>query len=335
MTVKLLEGGRYKVDIRPRGAAGRRIQRIFDKKADAVAFEKYVLSNMHNKEWLDKPADHRRLTELLARWWALEGRSHKYGEKRQRELEKLISDMGNPRASQLVKGFITEYRSQRLFEGIKASTINRELTTLRSMFRVLIEAEDYHHENPLKGIPVLKEEKPEMSYLTEREIALLLSVLTGDARRLAVLCLSTGGRWGESHNMLAQNVIHGKVTFTKTKNGRARTVPISKEVMSYVKTVKTGRLFNVSYREFRETLKALKPDLPKGQATHVLRHTFAAHFMINGGNILTLNKILGHATLEQTMAYAHFSPDHLNDALALNPLRSGIQISSIDMASAG
>ncbi len=31
MTVKLLDGGRYKVDIRPRGATGRRIQRIFKK----------------------------------------------------------------------------------------------------------------------------------------------------------------------------------------------------------------------------------------------------------------------------------------------------------------
>lgn len=335
MTVKLLEGGRYKVDIRPRGTAGRRVQRIFDKKADAVAFERYVLSNMHNKEWLDKPADHRRLSELLTKWWELEGRSHKYGGKRLVELEKLISDMDDPRASQLARGFITEYRSQRLYEGIKASTINRELTTLRSMFRVLIEAEYYHHENPLKGIPVLKEEKLEMSYLTEEEITRLLSLLDGDARRLAILCLSTGGRWGETLSMLAQNVMHGKVTFTKTKNGRARTVPISDEVMQYVKTKKTGPLFDVSYLHFREVLKAMKPDLPKGQATHVLRHTFAAHFMINGGNILTLNKILGHATIEQTMAYAHFSPDHLNDAITLNPLRTGIHIPSTNMGNAG
>ena len=69
MTVKLLDGGRYKVDIRPRGATGRRIQRIL-KKADAVAFEKYVISNMHDKDWLDKPTDHRRLSELLDRWWS-------------------------------------------------------------------------------------------------------------------------------------------------------------------------------------------------------------------------------------------------------------------------
>ena len=104
MTVKLLDGGRYKVDIRPRGATGRRIQRIFKKKADAVAFEKYVISNMHDKDWLDKPTDHRRLSELLDRWWELHGRSHKYGEKRQRELKRVISDMGNPRLSKINKG---------------------------------------------------------------------------------------------------------------------------------------------------------------------------------------------------------------------------------------
>lgn len=59
MSIKQLKGGRYKVDIRPHGAAGRRIQRLFDKKADAVAYEKYVIANFHDKEWLAKPADWR------------------------------------------------------------------------------------------------------------------------------------------------------------------------------------------------------------------------------------------------------------------------------------
>lgn len=151
---------------------------------------------MHDKDWLDKPTDHRRLSELLDRWWDLYGRSHKYGEKRQRELKRLISDMGNPRLSKINKGFIAEYRSQRLYEGVKASTINRDLSTLRGLFRVLTEAEDLHAENPLKGITDLKQERPEMSYLSTQEIEKLLSALSGDARRLTVLCLSTGGRWG-------------------------------------------------------------------------------------------------------------------------------------------
>ncbi|HIH8969136.1 TPA: tyrosine-type recombinase/integrase, partial [Serratia marcescens] len=56
-----------------------------------------------------------------------------------------------------------------------------------------------------------------------------------------------------------------------------------------------------------------------GQASHSLRHTFATHFMMNGGNIITLQRILGHARIEQTMSYAHFAPDFLQDAISYNP----------------
>ncbi|MCH7372115.1 MULTISPECIES: tyrosine-type recombinase/integrase [Aeromonas] len=76
-----------------------------------------------------------------------------------------------------------------------------------------------------------------------------------------------------------------------------------------------------NYPQVREMLKAVKPDLPKGQAVHVLRHTFATHFMANGGNILVLQRILGHATIQQTMPYAHFAPDFLQDAVCFNPLK--------------
>ena len=54
---------------------------------------------------------------------------------------------------------------------------------------------------------------------------------------------------------------------------------------------------------------------------HALRHTFATHFMMNGGNIITLQKILGHSKIEQTMNYAHFAPDFLQDAISYNPLQ--------------
>ncbi|SEG74700.1 Phage integrase family protein [Halopseudomonas aestusnigri] len=51
----------------------------------------------------------------------------------------------------------------------------------------------------------------------------------------------------------------------------------------------------------------------------MLRHTFASHFMQNGGNILTLQKILGHSTVVVTMRYAHLAPEHLQDAVRLGP----------------
>lgn len=66
MSIRKMDDGSYKVDIRPNGRYGRRIQRLFKKKADALAFERYVLSHMNDKEWLEKPADHRRISELLS-----------------------------------------------------------------------------------------------------------------------------------------------------------------------------------------------------------------------------------------------------------------------------
>lgn len=83
---------------------------------------------------------------------------------------------------------------------------------------------------------------------------------------------------------------------------------------------KNGSLFTPCYYAFRNVLKRDEIELPLGQLTHILRHTFARHLMMNGGNILVLQRILGHTDIKMTMRYSHFSPDHLEDALRLNPL---------------
>lgn len=80
------------------------------------------------------------------------------------------------------------------------------------------------------------------------------------------------------------------------------------------------RFFMYGYGAFREAVDKSGLTLPRGQLTHVLRHTFASHFIMNGGNILVLQKILGHSSLTMTMRYAHLAPEHLQEAKALNPL---------------
>ncbi|EGG4263583.1 tyrosine-type recombinase/integrase, partial [Salmonella enterica] len=110
-----------------------------------------------------------------------------------------------------------------------------------------------------------------MAYLTKEEITALLGTARGDYYRIAVLLLSTGARWGECYNLKAENIIDNKVMFTLTKNGKRRIVPVSEEVISTVKYKTSGRLFRVSYSTFRLLMKAVKPDLPRGQAAHALR----------------------------------------------------------------
>lgn len=42
--------------------------------------------------------------------------------------------------------------------------------------------------------------------------------------------------------------------------------------------------------------------------------------MMNGVNILVLQKILGHTNIKMTMRYAHIAPSHLVEDVKLNPL---------------
>lgn len=39
-----------------------------------------------------------------------------------------------------------------------------------------------------------------------------------------------------------------------------------------------------------------------------------------GGNIVVLQRILGQSDIRVTMRYAHFAPDHLEEAISNNPL---------------
>jgi len=42
--------------------------------------------------------------------------------------------------------------------------------------------------------------------------------------------------------------------------------------------------------------------------------------MIKGGNILVLQRNLGHISIVDTMKSSHFAPEYLEDAVRLNPL---------------
>ncbi len=133
------------------------------------------------------------------------------------------------------------------------------------------------------------------------------------------ICLSTGSRWSEAAGLKSSQISPNKITFINTKGKRNRTVPIGDKLYNDLKD-KEGPFFSECYRQFYRVIRLAKITLPEGQMSHVLRHSFASHFMMAGGNIIVLQRILGHSDIRVTMRYAHFEPDHLEEAVSNNPL---------------
>ncbi|PAJ71685.1 hypothetical protein CJF42_25395, partial [Pseudoalteromonas sp. NBT06-2] len=227
--------------------------------------------------------------------------------------------LGDPRVCDITNRLLAEFAASRLTK-IKATTYNRDIAVLSSLFTQLKKSEIIHTENPFKG-KKLKEKRTELSFLTSCEIKNLLEILDGDSLLIAKVCLSTGCRWGEAQGLKVNDVHNQKITFTDTKNGKPRAVPITKELFEELtQHKKSGELFESCYKTFMYRLRTSNINLPKGQASHVMRHTFASHYMMNGGNLLSLQKILGHGDIKMTMRYAHLAPDYLIEVLDKNPL---------------
>lgn len=179
--------------------------------------------------------------------------------------------------------------------------------------------------NPLSGIRQFKEGDHELAFLYKEEIERLLAAcdqsVNKDLGIIVRICLATGARWSEAQDLKQSQILPGRLTYTQTKSKKNRTVPIS-DRLQQILPKNRGALFSPSYEAFKAALNRAGIELPKGQRTHVLRHTFASHFMMRGGNILVLQQILGHSTIMMTMQYAHFAPDHLDAAITLNPFDS-------------
>lgn len=325
MSIKKV-GEKWKVDVYPNGRQGKRVRKKFDTKIEAQRFEKYVLNkSFENKDWNPAKLDNRLLSELIPLWYKSHGQHLKGAKSRKNALENISERLGNPIARTLQPLVYTTERQSRIEEGITGKTCNNELGYLNALFNELERTKVINYQNPLRSVKPIKLSERELTYLTKEQIRILLNSIDKDSNRhlyfITRVCLSTGARWGEAEGLKAHHVRNNQVVFTDTKSGKNRSIPLESEFYNELKSHldRFGK-FPQSIKAFRRALGKSGIELPKGQATHVLRHSFASHFMINGGNILTLQKIMGHSTIIMTMRYAHLAPDHLMEAASLNPL---------------
>lgn len=337
MSVRKLPDGRWVADFytldRSNGKDGKRMRRKFATKGEALAFEHYTLQKIEDTPWLGEGLDKRLLSDLVHLWYERHGITLRDGERRKGAMLFAAECMGSPLATEFSAQLFTAYRAKRLsgqfsrtnrVTQVAPRTMNLEHAYFLAVFNELKRLGEWSAPNPLENVRKFRTEEDEMAYLTSEQIDLLLQECVNssskDLEMIVKICLVTGARWGEAEKLKRSQIGAGKITFIKTKGKRNRTVPIDSELAEQLPK-KNGLLFSPCYYAFRSALGRTGIDLPAGQLTHVLRHTFGSHFMMNGGNILVLQKILGHTDIKMTMRYSHFAPNHLEEAMRLNPLK--------------
>lgn len=321
--IKKQSDGRWLVDIQPGGRGKKRYRKTFKSKSAAMAFERQLQAKVIENPFYKLPArDNRRLNDVLSLWFETNGALLVTGKQILQRLLVASNVMGNPVLNDSLAMLFIDYRVKRIETGIKPSTMNKELLSFKSVFSSLSSIGLWVHENPFSSVSVIKHQKPRTGFLTIAQVNLLMDRLAlskSDAFLVALVCLSTGARWREAEHLDVSCLSPGLITFPETKSKKPRSVPVSEQLFKQLHSVLSVRRFTDSYTTFSRILKEVAIELPRGQRTHVLRHTFASHFMMARGNILTLQKVLGHSTLEMTMRYAHLSPEYLQEVLEKNP----------------
>lgn len=261
-------------------------------------------------------------------WWKLHGSALR-DKTRKGSLDRIVGKLGDPLGRQLTPAMFSHYRSENLGR-ITANTLNHHLIFLNAVFNELSRLGEWTGPSPLAGIRKLKVQETEMAYLDDGQIDTLLGECRAsrnpDTELCAELCLDTGARWSEAETIELSQIKNCLVTFVKTKGNKSRSIPITDDLQKRLREHaknngrSDSRIFSRCYDALVKALARSEIKLPKGQATHVLRHTFASHFVMNGGNIIMLQRILGHVDITTTMRYAHLASEHLEEVLKFKPL---------------
>ncbi|PIF32977.1 site-specific recombinase XerD [Flavobacterium sp. 9] len=138
----------------------------------------------------------------------------------------------------------------------------------------------------------------------------------------------TGLRISDIRAISLENVVNDILIFFAQKTGKLQRIQLSESALKFIGN---DKLFYGEYtdqhinRELKQIVKAC--GIKKNVTFHVSRHSFATNFLICGGRVEDLQKLLGHSEIKETMVYVHIVESitdkqihNMNDILTKKPL---------------
>ena len=231
---------------------------------------------------------------------------------------------------------IREWMESLMDRGSIASTVNTDLSALRSFYRFAL-ARKMVDRDPAHAIVGPKKSKPLPQFVREDDMDKLLDKEEWSedfkdvrARTILILLYEAGLRRGELTGLNDADVdfATGQLKVTGKRN-KQRQVPFGKELAEQLqqymeirneKVVRLDEALFVSQKGRRLTGAQVylivkenltKVTLMKKRSPHVLRHSFATAMLNHDAGLESVKQLLGHESLETTQIYTHTTFEQL------------------------
>jgi len=244
-------------------------------------------------------------------------------------IDQLKAEFGGRTLRSISLADVESYQSRLLASDLKPATVNRRIACLKHMLHKSTDWEMLDNEAfaKLKKVTHIQEDNTRLRYLSVEEVNRLISASPTPLKPIVTMAVNTGMRKGEILNLTWDRVDlkHGFIILgdDMVKTGKGRQIPINGLLMSVLKAAYVKRRLDIpivfpspsgaAYVAINVPFKsACRKAGIKDFHFHDLRHTFASQAVMNGADLPSVQKLLGHSNIAMTMRYSHLSKDHLS-----------------------
>lgn len=338
MPIELIQrkkGKGYKVRVM---RDGQKFTAIFDRRYDAEQFEMkskvegglFAETNLTFEQAAQQWLDHHSVVNKAPASFASDKRLLSHD---------ILPVLGKLKLRKVTPRHIEEVIAILKARGLKNSTVRRVLDVVKPIFNYFVRRRVLTF-NPVSAIQPVKQSEVDYRYWTQSEATQFLEYAqkkyAGTKHHafylLYKVALHTGMRLGElraltwsaidfqNRQMKVSQSYCGvaKAIRQTTKSGKIRHIPLGDSIYGDLREAYDkrnsdlvfhlqGKVLDKSNLRNRHFDKDIKEAGVSKIRIHDMRHTFASHYMMNGGNIFFLQAILGHSSTKMTQRYAHLS----------------------------
>jgi integrase len=285
-----------------------------------------------------------RMSGLIDRYWQQYGSKKRSSDRERSILKGIREELGNLFVREVDGPAVDRwYQKLTVEKGLSPGTAVRHFTVMHHMMGKaagIWSKETGIDRNPANQVEVKRPNDQRERYLTAEELPELKQVLDEKMYRkgtrvinqtfyrlrlLVLIALTTGMRIAEIFALKWSDLQYREELIavrSKLKGGKVRYVPMTPELAAelrkYPAVIGEGRIFppKPGAKGERQRVEGsfetiLDMASIEGFRFHDLRHTFASWYMMNGGDLYELAKLLGHTNIKMTERYAKLGKKHI------------------------